>query len=284
MIRFSRPSLVFTCLSLISASTAAAQAPDAAREPSAAAGSIRYRDGRLSGRIDNQPLNKVLRELDAATGARFVLNDPENGQSPVSAAVESQLFVDGVKRILEGFSYAIYPMDGRELPAVIVLSTPPVQRSSGISGSTRQRPTSGETRAAPIPTVLLQETADEAEQAKALAREQAEREETLNHAIAALSRKDGPLSQQALDQLVGIRDDPRATQALVQTASDAQDSRSRVRATEALWHHAADLEFADGTTVAALEQLTNDADAAVQKTARQALEDMKQYRQRNSSP
>jgi hypothetical protein len=271
MASLSSPCVGVGLLSLLSAGTNAA----------ASTSPIRYRDGRLSGRIDNQPLNKVLRELDAATGARFVLNDPENGQSPVSAAVESQLFVDGVKRILEGFSYAIYPMGDRELPAVIVLSTPPVQRSSGVSGATRQRPASGETRAAPMPTVLLQEAAGEAE---ALAREQAEREEILNRSIANLRTKDGQLNQQALDQLVGIHNEPRATEALIQAASGTQDSHNRVRAAEALWHHAADLQFADETSISALEQLATDTDAGVQKTARQALEDMRQYRQHNSSP
>jgi tellurite resistance protein len=87
-----------------------------------------------------------------------------------------------------------------------------------------------------------------------------------------------------LDQLVGIRDEPRATEALIQAASGTQDSRNRARAAEALWHHAADLQFADEASISALEQLATDTDARVQKTAWQALEDMKQFRQRNSSP
>jgi HEAT repeat protein len=74
------------------------------------------------------------------------------------------------------------------------------------------------------------------------------------------------------------------TAALIQAASGTQDSHNRVRAAEALWHHAADLQFADETSISALEQLATDTDARVQKAARQALEDMKQFRQRNSSP
>jgi hypothetical protein len=259
MIRFFTPSSVFTCLSLISASAAAATVSP-----------IRYQGERLSARIDNQPLNTVLRELGAATGARFVLNDPENGQSPVSAAVESQPFVDGVKRILEGFSYAIYPMEDADLPTVIVLSTPRVSRSIGVSGSVRPLPAS-EQKA---------EDSSTGEQAEAMTR--AEHEETLNRATAALSQE-GQLNQQVLNQLEGIGD-PRATQMLVQAASGVQNGRDRVRATEALWHHAADLQFADEASISALEQLATDTDARVQKTAQQALEDMRQYRQRNSSP
>lgn len=273
MISNSRQKLMFALsLSLL-----------AAREPCAAASPIDFQDGRLSARIENRPLAEVLRELAATTGARFALSDPGNGQASVSAAVESQRFLEGVKTILEGFSYAIYPMDGRELPAVIVLSTPPVQRGSGVSGATPQRPAGGETRAAPMPTVLRQETAAEAEQAEALAREQAERKKTLNHTIASLISEGGQLNQRALGQLVGIRDEPRATEALIQAASGTQDSRARAQATEALWDHAADLKFADEASVSALEQLAGDADVEVQKTARQALEDMRQFRGANAA-
>jgi hypothetical protein len=43
------------------------------------------------------------------------------------------------------------------------------------------------------------------------------------------------------------------------------------------------LRFADQASIGALERLANDADTEVQSTARQALEDMKQYRQRDPS-
>jgi hypothetical protein len=273
MISISRQKLIFALsLSLL-----------AAREPFAAASPIDFKDGRLSARIENRPLAEVLQALAATAGARFALSDPGNGQALVSAAVESQRFLEGVKTVLYGFSYAIYPMDSRELPAVIVLSTPPVQCRSG-SGATPQRPASGETRVAPMPTVLCQEAAGEAQQAEALAPEQTEPEEILNRSIANLRMKDGQINPQALDQLIGIRDKPNATEALIQAASETQDSRNRMQATEALWRHAADLEFADEASVSALEQLADDANVEVQETARQVLEDMRQFRQHNSSP
>lgn len=277
MIYISRPSLVFSCLSLLAAGTAAAEGREAAREPRAAAvaSSIHYQGGRLSARIENRPLIEVLRELGTATGARFILSDPRSGQVSVYVTVESQPFVEGMREILKGLSYVIYSRDGEDLPTVTVLST----------GQSAGAPL---VRAEPVftpPPVLLPQAEDqsEADQAEALAREQTEREETLNHAIAALSPAGGGLNQQALDQLVGIRDDPRATQALVQAALGASDSGARARATETLWHHAADLEFADDAAVSALEQLADDADPEVQKTARQAIEDMKQYREHNPS-
>lgn len=252
--------LVFVFLSPLAA--AAMEAPKAAQEQPAAAvaSAIHYQDGRLSARIANKPLKDVLRELSAATGARFVLTNPGGGQTLVSVAVDSQPFPNAVKLILKGFSYAIYSRDGTDLPTVLVL------------------PASGQTAGAPA---LRAKGESEAEQAAGPAQKAAE-QETLDQAIAALSSQGGP-SQQALDRLVGNRD-PRATQALVQAASEASDSHTRAQATEALWHHAADLEFADETSIGALQQLADDANAEVQKTARQALNDMQQYRQNNPSP
>ncbi|MGH8612202.1 MAG: hypothetical protein ACREYF_09220 [Gammaproteobacteria bacterium] len=242
---------------------------------------VQYQDGRLSARVENRPLAEVLHALSAVAGARFTLSDPGSGQARVSAAVESVPFVDGVKRILEGFSYAIYPIGRMKLAAVIVLSTPRADRGSGIPGATQQGSAGVHTAATPGLAGLVSDVSGEVEQAEA--RDRMEREETLNHAIAALNPEAGKLNQQALDQITGIRD-PRATQALAQAASGTLDSHARAQATEALWHHAADLQFADEATVGVLEQLATDTDARVQKTARQALEDMQQFRQRNAAP
>jgi hypothetical protein len=275
MIGMFTPRLVVAVLALFAA---IAQNPATAQEQRATAGAsfIHYHDGRLSAQIDSRPLVDVLRELGAATGARFILRDTGNGQVLVSVTIASQPFVEGVKRILRGCSYAIYTREGADLPTVLVLS----------AGQTTGAPV---VRAAPMfppPTVSspLATGQREADQVEAQAQEQAEREETLNQALTALNPAEGTLSQHALDQLVGIRDDPRATQALVQVALGASESDARAQATEALWHHAADLEFADADAVSALEQLANDADTVVQKIAQQALADMQQYRQRNPAP
>jgi hypothetical protein len=187
-------------------------------------------------------------------------------------------------RILEGFSYAIYPVEGKKLPAVLVLSTAP--NESPVTG--RPSAADGQVPASPVlasPTAFGPSTEQELknDQTDALAHEQAQREESLNRAIDALTANDGKLDQQALDTLVGVQD-PRATQTLIDAVSRASDGRARARATKALWHHAVDLEYADQATVTSLEQLATDTDAGVQKTARQALEDMRQYRQHNSSP
>ena len=180
--------------------------------------------------------------------------------------------------IFRGYSYVIYSRDDSALPTVIVLPPGQTVGSPGVRAASVFSPA-----ADPLADTEEQSEAEPAE-AEALAREQATREETLQQATAVLRATGGVLSQPALDQLVGLRNDRRATQALVQAASGAADRDARVQATTALWHHAADLEFTDAVAVSALEQLANDADVEIQQTARQALADMQQYRQRNPAP
>ncbi len=85
---------------------------------------IHYAKGLLDARIEGAPLGQVVRELELATGARFTLIDPATDAQPLFARVASLPFTEGIKRILDGFSYAIYPLKGSHMPAVAVLSTP----------------------------------------------------------------------------------------------------------------------------------------------------------------
>jgi hypothetical protein len=68
---------------------------------------------------------------------------------------------------------------------------------------------------------------------------------------------------------------------LVEAANTGLDAKSRAQAVEALWQHAAHLQFADATSITALKQLAEDNDAHVSKVARRALQDMQQYPQVN---
>lgn len=80
------------------------------------------------------------------------------------------------------------------------------------------------------------------------------------------------------------REDPRATQALIEAASDTNGSKNsafRARAVNALWRHAADLLFEDSSSIAAIEQLSGDADPPVRDIARQALADMQRFLKEN---
>lgn len=98
----------------------------------------------------------------------------------------------------------------------------------------------------------------------------------MKRALEVLKSDYKHLYAEAIEQLVGILD-PRATQALVEAASTDTDAKSRAQAVEALWQHAAHLQFADATSVTALKQLAEDSDASVSKVARRALQDMQQY-------
>jgi hypothetical protein len=104
----------------------------------------------------------------------------------------------------------------------------------------------------------------------------------LKRALDTLSSDYKHLYVEAINQMVGM-DNPRATQALVEAASTGLDAKSRAQAVEALWQHAAHLQFADATSIDALKQFAEDSDANVSKIAHRALQDMQQYLQVNMS-
>jgi len=85
--------------------------------------SIKYTPGLLYGQIENVPLGKVLSELARKSGVQVHLTDPVIAQWSVSASLEGVSFVEGIKRILDGFSYATYR--GADISGIIVLSTQP---------------------------------------------------------------------------------------------------------------------------------------------------------------
>ncbi len=99
---------------------------------------IRYVKGLLDARVHGAPLGQVLRQLGVATGARFTLIDPATEAQPVFAQAAALPFTEGVKRILDGFSYAIYPLEGSHLPAVTVLSTPHALRPKASTAMAEQ--------------------------------------------------------------------------------------------------------------------------------------------------
>jgi hypothetical protein len=97
--------------------------------------------------------------------------------------------------------------------------------------------------------------------------------------LDAVQSGDDARRLQAVNQLVGI-EDPRATQVLVEAATDAKLCRQAVGA---LWRHAADLQFADSASVDALRQFAQDSDGHVSSVAREALRDMEQYQASNTA-
>jgi hypothetical protein len=280
--------------------------------------SIRYDRGLIDVRTENVPLGRVLSELARQSRVQVSFTDPAIAQRPVSVSVGRIPLVEGIKEILDGFSYAIYRI--ADTSRVIVLSTQPDPTRTGIkTASTEPRwgsltaapekrsPTTQDPAAAPlipmrgegVPPSLdafqpntrgdeslgsIAEVGREVDPATELAKQQEHKEALLRRALEALNSEHKPMHAEAIDQLVGM-EDPRATQTLVEVASNsgtAADVKSRVQAVEALWRHAADLRFSDEVSANALKQLAEDSNSQVAKVARQAVSSMEQYQQQQA--
>ena len=115
------------------------------------------------------------------------------------------------------------------------------------------------------------------------AREARLQQQRLERSLSAINSEHTHLRTMAVEELVTVKD-PRATTALANAASSPNiTSEERRQAAQALWHQAADYQFADSTANSALVQLANDGDPAVREIARRALVDMERYQRRNSS-
>jgi len=103
----------------------------------------------------------------------------------------------------------------------------------------------------------------------------------LERAKNALNSGYANLHTMAMDELVATKD-PRATSALESFANSQEaSSDERSKAAQALWNHAADLEFSNPEANAALVRLANDADPSVREIAKRALTDMERYQRRH---
>ncbi len=259
-----------------------------------------------------------MQEFARKTGLQVYLSDPAIAQWPVSASVEGIPLVEGIKRILDGFSYVIYRI--ADTLGIIVLSTQPdPARTGNKMGSTGflrasltaapdkiSPPTAQGPNIAPLihasdqevpqsldefqPITMEQGASDpmavvrqEVDPATQLAKEQEHQEMLLQRALDALKSEHKHLHVEAIHQLQGMKD-PRATQALVDIAlsGEAKDPKVQVQAVETLSRHAADLEFRDEASITALKQLAEASDTRVAEIARQALRDMQQYQEQNA--
>ena len=112
--------------------------------------------------------------------------------------------------------------------------------------------------------------------------EQAIRKERLQQArlersLSALNSEHPHLRSMAIEELVSVKD-PRSTPALTNVAkSEDLSADERRQAAQALWHHAADLEFANPEANQAVRSLARDSDPSVRDIAKRALIDMERY-------
>lgn len=259
---------------------------------------LHYESGLIDARIDNAPLREVLRELALKTGMQIHIADPVIANWPVLASVKGIPLAEGVKRILESFSYVLYR--AANVPVVIVLSTRPdpakvdvKTTAAALKPVSLAQPHHAISEETPKSLDEFQPIAvgdaffgadgeQELGQEDRLAVVQEYNEALLKRALDALKSDYKHLQAEAINQLVGM-DDPRVTQVLVEAASTGLDAKSRAQAVEALWRHAAYLRFADATLVTAIKQLAEDSDANVSKVAHHALQDMQQYLQRDGA-
>ncbi len=259
---------------------------------------LRYKNGLLDARIDNAPLGKVLHELARKTGIQIHIADPVIANWPVLASVKGIPLAEGIKQILESFSYVLYP--AANVPVVMVLSTRPDPAKVGVKTTAAAlkpvslaQPPHAISEEAPKSLDEFQPIAvgdaffgadgkQELSQEERLAVVQEYNEALLKRALDVLKSDYKHLQAEAINQLVGM-DDPRIPQVLVEAASTGLDAKSRAQAVEALWRHVGHLRFTDATSVDALKQLAEDSDANVSTIARRALQDMQQYLQEDSA-
>ncbi|HEV8711768.1 MAG TPA: HEAT repeat domain-containing protein [Candidatus Binatia bacterium] len=247
------------------------------------ASALHYDGALISAEIDNVQLGKVLGALGQKTGLQVQLIDPAIANWPVSASMKAAPLDEGIREILDGFSYVFY--FANNIPVVIVLSTHPDAARTGFKTAVG--------RAEQISPLSLDEfqplrveepssgSGEEGDQdpdpVVQAAQEYEYNEVLLRRALDALNSKHTHLRAEALDQLADVQD-PRATQALVEAASGRTnlDPQYRLQAVTALSRQAFNMNFIDTVSVDALKQLAGDSDENVRGVARQALQDMQQ--------
>lgn len=264
--------------------------------------SIRYAHGLIDYQITGIPLKRALDEIAVKTGMLAVVADPATAARPVSASAQTVPLEQGIKHLLEGFSFALYPVAGSHV--VVVLSTPPRPRRADRQMALARLPASGE------PTLLAQRLSapkeETARPASALAgapqtldefravvaeEDPAESEEPmpattdvtamstreltiqaalLERALDALGSEHPHLHAQALDELGSLRD-PRATEALI---AATRSGAVRLQALEALGRHAVNPDFGGAALVQTVQHLADDSDRTIRQLAQQILASM----------
>jgi hypothetical protein len=253
--------------------------------------SIQYDQGLLSARILNVPVAEMCRELVRKTGVRCVPSPPA-ATLGVSAIFKGLALQEGIKKILAGCSYVIYPAgETGELEIKVLNSSEDREwKDRGreewhVIGSERSEPAF---QSAGMPQPYEESHSVEMEfdqEAQSVGEwnmtEHEHEEALLQNALNTLNSGDGQLRTDTLTLLQGI-DDPRATELLVEAAlTSKKDNQAQVRAVEILSQHAVILGYRDEASVNALKQLADDSDSQAAEVARQALE---QYTQHSAAP
>ena len=267
---------------------------------------ISQQDDLITMRAEKVLLGQVLKEFAARTGARVILKNSSVAKHTVSINFKQLSFNKAVRIILNGYSYTSYSVKG--VPIVTVFGSKTGQPFQGpaetvASAILPSEPTKVHTAKIRIdgsplsldefrPIITEQSlrekelenpNKDDAMAADGSIGEEEQLQARLDRALDAIQSEYGNLHSEALHELEGM-DNPEATATLIQVASGKAEKVAvpRTEAVEVLWHHAADLNFTDKGSVAALQQLANDSDPEVSVMAQKALRDRENYNRRNS--
>lgn len=233
--------------------------------------------------VQDGSLGRVMEEVAYRTGLHVVLSDPAIVDWPVRARAMGVPLREGIRHILDGFSYALYLDDRHHV--LIILSGPP--RPHGRGEFLADVPIRPNHATVAIPTTLDEFRPPFTDEKPGVIETRAtqhpgpsdssppereyHREALLLRALDALESEHKQLHVEAIDQLAGLQD-PRATEALIEAASSGVH---RLQAVGALAQHAAYQQDADVTSLIALEGFAEDNNPDVRDLARQVLAAMR---------
>lgn len=272
--------------------------------------------GRVEIEARDIPLGALLKALAAQASVEARLAEPSLASCSVNAKRQQAASLrEAIERLLQGFSYALYPAASGALALTIVAACPPAQPAHA-PAATGSKPSPQ--LAAKIPIVETSPPAppdqDEAPEMGAphsldefepLAAEeplhdreedqrevdpneqgeQAYQDAVVSRALKALHSPHDHLKEDAIGSLAGIPN-PEVTQVLIETASAklGLPMEARTKAVALLWENATQPGSSDPAVLSAHEQLAKDVDPAVSSHAENALKDLQQRTLTGAAP
>lgn len=260
-----------------------------------------YHSGLVEIEARDLPLDELLKALAAKASVGARLAEPSLASCSVNAKRQQATSLrEAIERLLQGFSYALYPGDSGTLTLTILAACPPARSDHSAS----LQPTAKNVIADASPQVPADENAqpeegapltlDEFEplsvaepshdgeegQAVADPSEQevhAYQDAVISRAFKALHSPHHHLKEEAVGSLAGISN-PEVAHVLIEAASGKLDldTEARTNAVAALWQNTTGTGSPDAAAVGALQQLAKDADPEISSIATNALIDLQQ--------
>lgn len=291
-IRRVTPALIAACLSTSALALGAAVPrgdPGNTELGSAEQAVLQDRQGLLEIEATDIPLATLLKALAAKASVEARLAEPSLASCSVNAKRQQAASLrEAIERLLQGFSYALYPADSGALALTIVATCPPA-RPPAKTSIVEARPDEDEAPAEGAPLSLdefeslaVEEPSDDEEEGQQAVGpkeqdEQAYRDAVVSRALKALHSPHHQIKEEAIGSLAGIRS-PEVTQVLIDAASGKLDltMEARTNAVATLSQNATGTDSPDTAALGVLEQLAKDADPAVSSIAQNALKDLQQ--------